>query len=122
MAMILIETKEIEENGSVYTFIGWGDVPAIAMGDVENLVFEASFTQSQTVNDYKTGNNNNVLFAIVLPCVAAAGVLVVGFFVLRRIVRRRGGWRVATAKFVARIRGWFAKVTDAFNNLFKKKK
>ena len=111
-----------EENGYVYTFIGWGDVPAIAMGDVENLVFEASFTQSQTVNDYKTGNNNNVLFAIVLPCVAAAGVLVVGFFVLRRIVRRRGGWKVATAKFVARMRGAFAKITDALKKLFKKKK
>lgn len=111
-----------EKDGYVYTFIGWGNVPAIAMGDVEDLVFEASFTQSQTINDYDTGNNNDVLVTVILPCVAAAGVLVVGFFVLRRIVRRRGGWRVATAKFVARMRGGFAKVTDAFNNLFKKEK
>ena len=88
------------------------------MGDVEELVFEASFTQSQTVSDYNTGNNNDVLVSVILPCVAAAGVLIVGFFVLRRIVRKRGGWRVATTKFAARMRAVFAKVA----NLFKKKK
>ena len=114
------DPTKAEEDGYVYTFIGWGNVPAIAMGEEEELVFEASFSKSQIVNDYDTGNNNNVMVAVVLPCVAAAVVLLIAFLILRRIVRRRGGWRVFGAKVGARIRSGFAKTTDAIINLYKK--
>jgi hypothetical protein len=107
-----------EQNGFVYTFIGWGNVPTLATGEEEELVFEAAFTQSQTVNDYDTGNDNNTMVTVVLPCIGAAVVLLVAFLILNRIVRKRGGWRVATTKFAARMRAVFAKVA----NLFKKKK
>lgn len=96
-------TKAAEE-GYVYTFIGWGNVPALAMGEEEELVFEASFTKAQVLNDYDTGNNNNVLFGIILPCVAAALVLLIVFLILNRIVRKRGGWKVVCGKITARIR------------------
>lgn len=107
-----------EADGYVYTFIGWGNVPAIAMGEVEDLVFEASFTKSQTVSDYDTGNNNDVMMTIVLPCVIAAVVLLVIFLILRKIVRRRGGWRVASAKFGAACRRFFGKIGKWIGTLF----
>ena len=112
------DPTKAEANGFVYTFIGWGNVPPLATGEEENLVFEAVFTQSQTVNDYETGNDNNTLVTVILPCVGAVVVLVVAFLIVNRIVRKRGGWRVATTKFAARMRAVFAKVA----NLFKKKK
>ena len=112
------DPTKAEANGFVYTFIGWGNVPPLATGEEENLVFEAVFTQSQTVNDYETGNDNNTLVTVILPCVGAVVVLVVAFLIVNRIVRKKGGWRVATTKFVARMRAVFAKVA----NLFKKKK
>ena len=101
-------TKEAEE-GYVYTFVGWGDVPASAMGDQEDLVFEAEFSKVQIVGDYDTGHNNNVLVTIVLPCVGAVAVLVIAFFILRRVVRKKGGWKVVKIKIVCRIRALFKK-------------
>ncbi len=107
-----------EEDGYVYTFIGWGNVPAIAMGENENLVFEASFTKSQTLSDYDTGNNNNVMVTIVLPCVLAAVVLLIAFLILRRIVRRHGGWRLFRTKFGAACRRFFDKIGKWIGTLF----
>ena len=109
-------TKE-ENDGYIYTFIGWGNVPSIAMGEDEELVFEAAFSKAQIVNDYDTGNNNNVMVAIVLPCVAAAVVLLVAFLIANRIIRKRGGWKVAFAKLGAGMRKLFAKIGNFFKNL-----
>lgn len=127
------DPTKVEDDGFIYTFIGWGNVPAIAMGEDEKLVFEASFTKSQTVDDYNTGNNNNVMVAFVLPCVIAAVVLLIAFLILRKIVRRRGGWRVASAKFGAACKRFFSKLAkgiktvsqrliNAIKRLFEKKK
>lgn len=96
-------TKAAEE-GYIYTFIGWGNVPALAMGENEDLVFEASFSKAQVLSDYDTGNNNNVVFGIILPCVGAAVALLIIFLILNRIVRKRGGWKVVCGKIVSRIR------------------
>ena len=101
-------TKAAEE-GYVYTFIGWGNVPALAMGENEDLVFEASFSKAQVLSDYNTGNNNNVVFGIVLPCVGAVVVLLIVFLILNRIVRKRGGWKTVCGKMLSRIRTFFQK-------------
>ncbi len=114
------DPTKVENDGYVYTFIGWGNVPSIAMGEDEDLVFEASFSKAQIVDDYDTGNNNNVMVAIVLPCVAAAVVLLIAFLILRKIVRKRGGWRVASAKFGARMRKLFAAIGSFFKNIVAK--
>lgn len=103
-----VPTKEAEE-GYAYTFVGWGNVPASAMGEQEELVFEAEFSKVQIVSDYDTGHNNNVLVTIVLPCVGAVVVLVIAFFILRRVVRKKGGWKVVKIKIVCRIRALFKK-------------
>ena len=94
------------EGEYAYTFIGWGDVPAIVMGEDEDLVFEASFAKSTIVDDYDTGNNNNVLFTVVLPIVGAVLVLLIAFLILWRVVRKKGGWRL----FGAKIKRAFAKI------------
>ena len=110
------------EGEYVYTFIGWGDVPALATGAIEDLVFEASFAQSQTVNDYNTGNRKSLLVTLVLPVVIVIVVLVVGLLILRRIVRRKGGWRVVKVKVACGIRNFFQKVKKALHKLSQKKK
>ncbi|MBQ9797163.1 MAG: hypothetical protein IJW50_05525 [Clostridia bacterium] len=81
-------TKEAEE-GFIYTFIGWGNVPATASGDETELVFEAVFSKAQLGADYDTGNNNNVLIEIVLPCVIAGIVLLVGGLITWRVLVKR---------------------------------
>lgn len=86
------------EEGYVYTFIGWGSVPAIAAGNEKELVFTAEFSKSKVGADYHTGHNNNVMFGIVLPIVLTVGALVVLFFILRRIARKMGGWRMLGQK------------------------
>ena len=68
------------------------------------MVFEASFSKAQVLSDYDTGNNNNVVFGIILPCVGAAVALLIIFLILNRIVRKRGGWKVVCGKIVSRIR------------------
>ena len=120
--ILLPENPTKAPNGDfVYTFIGWGNVPAIAMGENEELVFEASFMESKTVSDYDTGNNNNVMITIVLPCVLAAIVLLVVFLIVNRIVRKRGGWK----KFFHKIGVWIQALSDnlidAISNLFQPK-
>ncbi len=115
--IVLPETppKRIEGDYA-YTFIGWGDVPAIAMGEEENLVFEAAFSQSTIVDDYATGNNNNILFDIVLPIAGAVLVLLIIFLILRRIVRKKGGWRVVRAKLCL----GFKKIRLSFSGFIKR--
>ena len=88
------------EGDYTYTFTGWGDVPAIVMGEDEELVFEASFSQALIIDDYDTGHNNDVVFTIILPIVGAVLVLVIAFLIANRIVRKKGGWRVVTIKIV----------------------
>lgn len=108
------------EGDYAYTFIGWGNVPAIVMGEEEELVFEASFAESKIVDDYDTGNNNNVLVTVVLPIVGAVLALVIIFFILRLIVRKNGGWRVVKAKIGGKLRTWFGKLKKTVRKLFKK--
>ncbi len=112
-------TKE-GEDGYVYTFIGWGNVPAIATGDEEELVFEATFSMAQIVDDYDTGNNNDVLFTVVLPCVLAAVVLLVAFLILNRIVRKRCGWKAVFAKIGATVRACLAAIGNFFKKIIAK--
>ena len=104
------------ENGYAYTFIGWGDVPPLAIGDDEELIFDATFSMAQIATDYDTGNNNNVVFSIVLPCVLAAVALLVIFLVLNRIVRKKGGWKVVSAKVISRIRVFFQEIKEKIFN------
>lgn len=116
-----IPTKEAEE-GYVYTFIGWGNVPAIAVGDEKEMTFVAEFSKSKVGADYQTGHNNNVMFGIVLPILLAVVALVVLFFVLRRIARKMGGWRVLGTKCGV----WFVrigkKIADGIRAIFAKLK
>ena len=118
-AIVLPEdpTKQAED-GYVYAFSGWGEVPALATGEDEELVFEASFDKVQLVSDYETGHNNNVLVTVVLPCVGAAVALLVAFLILNRVVRKKGGWKVVRIQMTCRIRVFFKKIKDA---LTKKK-
>ena len=116
----LPENPTKEANGEyVYTFTGWGNVPAVAAGEEENLVFEASWAESTTMNDYDSGHNNNVLFGVVVPCVLAAIVLVIGFFVLRKQAKKMGGWRVLWVKVLATLKKWFNILKSQINKLFK---
>lgn len=103
-----------------YTFTGWGNVPAVATGEKENMVFEASWVKSQIVNDYDSGHNNNVLFGVVLPCVLAAGVLVIVFFILRKKARKMGGWRILGAKVRASLSACFGKTKRILKKKSKK--
>lgn len=102
------------EGGYIYAFSGWGEVPAIATGENENLVFEASFSKVPLVSEYETGHNNNMLIAIVLPCVGAAGLLVAVFFILRKVVRKKGGWKVVKIQIVCRLRALLKKEKVSF--------
>ena len=108
------------EGEYAYTFIGWGNVPDIVMGEEEELVFEASFAESKIVDDYDTGNNNDVLVTVVLPIVGAVLALVIVFFILRLIIRKNGGWRVVKAKIGGKLRKWFGIIKKAVQNLLKK--
>ena len=90
------------EGDYTYTFTGWGNVPVIVTGDEENLVFEASFAQSQIIDDYDTGHNNDVVVTVILPIVGGVLVLLVAFLITRRIIRKKGGWRVLKAKMAAK--------------------
>ena len=106
------------DGGYVYTFLGWGEVPTFVGGVEEELVFEAEFTKAQIVSDYETGNNNNVLFGIVLPCIGVVAVLLIAFLILNRIVRKKGGWKVFGIKVKSRIRA----LIDKIKQLISKKK
>lgn len=108
------------EGEYTYTFTGWGSVPAIVMGDVEELVFEASFAQSTIVDDYDTGNNNNVVMTIVLPIAGAVLILLIAFLITNRIVRKKGGWRLAKIKFSGKMRALFKKLKNAMQAIIKK--
>ena len=120
--ILLPENPTKESQGTlVYTFIGWGNVPAIAMGENENLVFEASFMESQTVSDYDTGNNNNVMISIVLPCVLVAIILLIAFLIANRIIRKRGGWKRMFRKLAQTVQVWSDNLIDAIANLFQEK-
>ena len=110
------EPPKRTEGDYAYTFIGWGDVPAVIMGEAEELVFEASFAQSTIVDDYNTGNNNNVVFTIVLPIAAVVLVLLIIFLILLRIVRKKGGWK----SFGARIKRGFARFIGKVKRAFKR--
>ncbi len=90
------------EGEYTYTFTGWGNVPAIVTGDDEELVFEASFAQSQIIDDYDTGHNNDIVFTVILPIVGAVTVLLIAFLIVRRIIRKKGGWRVVKANMAAK--------------------
>ncbi len=107
-----------EENGYAYTFIGWGEVPAIAMGEDEELVFEASFHKSEIVINDNT-NDGNGLIVIIVVCVAVVVLLVV-FLIARRIIRRRGGWRVVSTKIGAACKRFFSKLKKSIQALFKR--
>lgn len=109
-----------EEGGYAYNFTGWGNVPVLATGEETDLVFEASWMKSQTVSDYDSGRNNNVLFGVILPCVLAVVVLVIVFFILRKKARKMGGWRILWAKVYAVLSKWFKKVKESISKLFKK--
>ena len=77
-------------------------MPVIVTGDDEDLVFEAAFAQSQIIDDYDTGHNNDVVFTVVLPIAGGVLVLVIAFLIVNRIVRKKGGWRVVKAKMTAK--------------------
>jgi hypothetical protein len=113
-AIILPEdpTKQAED-GYAYAFGGWGEGPALATGENEELVFEASFDKVQIISDYETGHNNNVLVTVVLPCVGAAVALLVAFLILNRVVRKKGGWKIVRIQVACRIRAIFKKGKDA---------
>lgn len=108
-------TKATEGDIS-YTFTGWGNVPALATGENTDMVFEASWVKSQIVDDYDSGHNNNVLFGVVLPCVLAAGVLVIAFFILRKKARKMGGWRILGAKVLAFLKAFLQKLKKSPKN------
>ena len=121
--IVLPQTPTKEPVGEyTYTFIGWGDVPLIATGENENLVFEASFQQSQIDPPEVVEEDNGEIITIVLIAMGVVLVIVVVFLILRRIVRRRGGWRVVSAKVGARMRAGFKKTKLAIQKLFQKKK
>lgn len=99
------------EGDYTYTFTGWGDVPAIVMGEDEELVFEASFSQAMIIDDYDTGHNNDVVFTIILPIVGAVLVLVIAFLIVNRVVRKKGGWRALKSR-IAQKRASKKQTTD----------
>ena len=77
------------EGEFTYTFTGWGNVPVLATGDEEDLVFEAAFAQSQIIDDYDTGHNNNLLAEVILPVVGGCLLLVGGAIALIVRLRKR---------------------------------
>lgn len=78
-----------ETDQHAYTFIGWGDVPAIAAGDVYELTFEASFVETKKDIDYDTGHNNNILAEVIIPCVLAGIVVLAAGITVLIILRKR---------------------------------
>lgn len=87
------------KDGYGYTFIGWGEVPAIASGDVRTLTFQASFAKAKQNVDYSTGHNNNLFMELYLPLFLTFIVVVVGGLILWRSLRKRARRRrMATAE------------------------
>ncbi len=70
-------TKE-SDGEFIYNFLNWGaEIPAMLTGEERELIFEAQFSREKEDIDYETGNNNNLLFEVVLP-VALAVIVVLG--------------------------------------------
>lgn len=73
----------------VYSFVSWGaSVPVLLTGDEYELVYEAQFSRADRDIDYDTGNNNNLLVELVLPCVLG-GILLIGTAVTVLLILRR---------------------------------
>lgn len=93
-------TKADDPN-YVYSFVGWGTVPAIACGTEKELCFEAVFSAATKDVDYDTGHNNNRLAEVILPIGLTIFVLlvVVVALILRRVfVKRNKHLRSAKAQ------------------------
>ncbi len=74
----------------VYNFVSWGkNVPVILTGDEHELVFEAQFIRAIRDVNYDTGNNNNLLVELVLPCVLGGLALIGGGIATVTILRRK---------------------------------
>ena len=74
-----------------YTFSGWSQEVTIAYGEDRTPVYEAQFTKSpiSAGDPYVSGRNNNWMLTIALPIVAGVGILLLGFFLVRRFLKKR---------------------------------
>ncbi len=82
--------SKTDDSNFIYSFVGWGSVPAIACGSEKELCFEAVFSAATKNVDYDTGHNNNLLAEVILPCILAGiGILACGLIVWRILVKRK---------------------------------
>ena len=76
-------------DGYVYTFISWGDVPAVAAGSVRDMVFEATFSRAQENVDYDAGDGGSMLFDVYLPIAGVVILLLIGGLITWRVLKKR---------------------------------
>ncbi len=77
-------------DGYSYTFLGWGEVPALASGSVREMTFTASFSKALQNVDYTTGEGGSVFMNVILPIIAVVILLgIIALIVWRVIVKRR---------------------------------
>lgn len=74
-----------------YTFSGWSQEVSIAYGEDRTPVYEAQFTKTpiSAGDPYVSGHNNNWMLTIALPIVAGVGILLLGFFLVRKFLKKK---------------------------------
>ncbi len=76
-------------DGYIYTFISWGDVPAVAVGSERDLVFEAQFSRAPEYVEYRLEGGGSVLFEVILPLVGVGILLLIAGLITWRVLRKR---------------------------------
>lgn len=89
--IVLPETpSKSPAEGYSYTFLGWGEVPALASGDVREMTFTANFSKAMQNVDYTTGEGGSVFLNVVVPIIGIVLLLgIIALIVWRVIVKRR---------------------------------
>ena len=74
-----------------YTFSGWSQEVSIAYGEDRTPVYEAQFTKTpiSAGDPYVSGRNNNWMLTVALPIVAGVGILLLGFFLVRKFLKKK---------------------------------
>ncbi len=87
-----------KNDGYVYSFVSWGDVPAVAAGEVRDMVFEAQFSRAQENVDYDTELGGSMLFDVYLPLAGVLILLLVAGFITWRVLKKRKKKKQAAEK------------------------